>query len=281
MSYLHQRRIPVSGKKAWYREWAAYKYDRKGRMLPITDIDALSKYHANPGYSTLYMYSEEDAKQIIAAGHSGGMDKYVPASDYLAIDIDSLDIELRSEIETILKDYEYEEWFSGGKGFHFILPHELIHDTRLPFSHLKVVQALGIKADMCLYQPGRLFRLPRCVHEKTRARKELIKRNAGEQIKIPLLDKPEPTFTFRDTSDSDYKSALGSLWAFAEQGIMEGERNNKFWQMASTLSTAGFDLETVRGILHVINNGQDSPLDTIELNLAINSAAKGRREEAM
>ena len=271
----------MTGKKAWYREWAAYKYDRKGRMLPIADIETLAKYHTNPGYSTLYMYSEEDAKRIISTGSSGGMDAYTPASDYLAIDIDSLDTDLRSEIETILKPYEYEEWFSGGKGFHFILPHELIHDKRLPYSHLKAVQALGIKADMCLYQPGRLFRLPRCVHEKTRARKAFIKRNEGEKIRISLLEKPAPMFTFRDTTDSDYKAALGSLWAFAEQGIMEGERNNKFWQMASTLSNAGFDVETIRGILHVINNGQDSPLDAVELNLAISSAAKGQRNEVV
>lgn len=263
----------------WYREWAAYKYDRKGRMVTLDELSSIADFHQNPGYSSLYMYSESDAKKIQESGVSSNMSDYTPAADYLAIDIDSLDETVRTKTEQALSEYEYEVWFSGGKGFHYILPHNLIHDKRLPYSHLKVVQSMGIKADMCLYQPGRLFRLPRCIHEKTRSRKALLGVNKGKRITIPVLDKPEPTFAFRD-SEGGYKEALGALWSFAEQGVLEGERNNRFWSMASTLINGGFDVETVRGILHTVNRYQDAPLDTIELNAAINSASKGVREDA-
>jgi hypothetical protein len=241
-------------------------------MIPIEEIDTIIKHHQNPGYSSLYMYEEKDAEQIVRAKHSGGMGDYTPASDYLAIDIDSIDGVDLEKAEAALKGFKYEKWFSGKKGYHLILPHKLIHDKRLPYSHMRVVEGLGIKADMCLYQPGRIFRLPGCVHESSRARKILLGRYDGVEIDIPLVEKPSPVFAFQEAED--YKGALGALWSFAEQGVSNGERNNKFWQIASKLINAGFDPDSVRGFLSVVNENQKEPLDEVELNLTINSAAK-------
>jgi hypothetical protein len=260
----------------WYREWCLGLNDRKGNMVTLDELDAISKYHKNPGFSSLYAFKEEDAKQILGNGHSRGIGDFTPYSDFLAIDIDSgkeSDLEFA---ENALKGYETEVWVSGKKGYHIILKHALIGDKRLPYSQAQWVKERGIACDFSLYQASRIFRLPRCIHQDTKRRKTLLRTSEGTSIDLPLLDRPKQEVVFSFGEKSDYKSALGRLWSFAEQGVSDGERNNRFWQMATELIQAGFDVETVRGVLSHINNMQSSPLNDREFNITISSAGRGK-----
>jgi hypothetical protein len=89
-----------------------------------------------------------------------------------------------------------------------------------------------------------------------------------------LLDKPAIEFNFC-FAQGDYKSALGKLWALAEEGVQEGNRNMRFWGMASDMVAAGFDPEVVHGLLSFINHKQVSPLPDEEMRAIVLSA--GRR----
>ena len=256
-----------------FREWAQRLNDRNGYMLPVEEIAHLVNFTNNPGFSSLYAYSEEDAMIIKESGCSRGYDRFVPSSDFLAIDIDTGEEDLILA-EDILKGYGYEVWSSGSKGYHIILKHELIRDKRLPYSHSRVVKDLGINADFSLYQPGRIFRLPRCIHQKTGRRKALVRTVEGGLIDVPLLEKPPIEFSFSFGGDGDYKTALGKLWSLAEEGLEEGARNNRMWNVASSLVNAGFELDAVFSFLSTVNNNQISPLSEDELKQVVGSAGR-------
>jgi hypothetical protein len=244
-------------------------------MLTLDDLEAITQYHKNPGFMSLYAYSEEDAQKIVESGSSCGFDRYTPASDFLAIDIDTGEADL-AHAEAQLEGYGYEVWVSGSKGFHIILRHELIHDKRLPYSHSQWVKERGIRCDFSLYQAGRIFRLPRCIHQKTGRRKTLLRIVAGSPITVDLVEKPKVEFSFGGGGDGDYKSALGRLWSLAEEGLQEGSRNNKIWSISAALVDAGFELDAVKSFISHINSKQVAPLDEEELSLAVLSAGKKR-----
>jgi hypothetical protein len=257
-----------------FREWARAKNDRDGCMVSLEDLNLLTQKHPNPGFSGLYCFSEEDSSLITESGCSRGFNQYTPGSDFLAIDLDSGD-EYLPEVEDILRcrEYGYDLWSSGSKGYHIILKHDFIMDKRLPYSHNQFVKELGIQADFSLYQPGRLFRLPRCVHEKTGRRKELLKKEEGRNILIELVDKPAVEFNF-NIAEGDYKAALGRLWSLAEEGVQEGSRNVKFWAVAKDLLLSGFDPGAVLSMLSFINDKQLEPLPEEEMVAIVSSAGR-------
>ncbi len=259
-----------------FREWCLALNDRTGFMAELGELETVVKTHHNPGFSSLYAFSEEDAATITSNGHSRGMGDFTTYSDVLAIDIDSGKESDLEDAEKKLAGYRYEVWSSGKKGFHIILYHNLIGDRRLPYSQLRWVMDMGIACDKSLYQASRIFRLPRCIHQDTGRRKALLRAVAGSLVDLPLVEKPKVEVTFSFGETGDYKSALGELWSFAEVGVEDGERNNKFWRIAASLITAGFDVESVRGILGHINSKQKNPLDDREFNTTISSAGRGR-----
>lgn len=260
----------------WRKEWAQQVRYRKGTMVTLDELDQIVKYVRDPGYSSVYMFNADDAADIKASGHSRGFDKYTPAADALPIDLDDGDKSLDKALERV-DGYSYSLYSSGGKGYHIILDHDLIVDRNLPYSHSQVVASLGIPCDKTLYQPGRILSLPGRVHPKTGRKKELIKRVEGLKIEIPILQKPVVEFNFSAVEGGSVKVALARLWALAEEGLVEGERNNKIWQVASSLIEAGFEFETVHGIMSTLNDKSSNPLETEELTRTVVSA--GRRSQ--
>jgi hypothetical protein len=243
-------------------------------MIPVADFSNVVQYIRDPGYSSVYSFSEEDAAKIKESGHSRGFDQYTPGSDVLPIDLDDGGVTLDKVLER-LDGYAYELWSSGGKGHHIILKHDFIQHKDLPYSHSQVVKSLGVGCDMTLYQAGRILSLPGRIHQKTGRKKTLLSVVAGKKIDVPIIAKPLVEFSFCLPTEGDYKAALARLWSLAEEGLEEGQRNKKIWQTASSLITAGFDVEATFLFMLHINNQQPQPLEEEEVKQAVLSA--GRR----
>lgn len=256
-----------------FREWAQKRSDRKGTMVSEEELAEIIKYVRNPGYASVYSFSKSDADQIKEAGHSQGFNKYTPGADCLSIDLDDKGQSLDHVLEKF-SEYEYEVWFSGCKGHHVIIKHDFIESEDLPYSHLNVVRSFNIKVDECIYQPGRILRLPNAIHEKTGKKKVLIGTNKGKLLEIPLIKKPPVTFSFKGEEEGDYKTALAKLWSLSVEGLQEGERNKKIWQISSELLRAGFNIDAVFHFILHINNKQIEPLDEAEVRAAVISAGR-------
>jgi hypothetical protein len=257
----------------FYREWARRLNDRKANFITLEDMECVIKYVANPGFMSLYAFSEEDALSLKATGVSRGYDQYTPASDFLAIDIDDGDEGL-VRAEAALSKYEYSVWTSGSKGYHIILPHDFLHDKRLPNSHKEFVDGLGIKYDASLYQAGRIFRLPNCIHQKTGKKKVKLRDHAGVRVEISLKEKPKVEFTFQSDEEGDVGAALGRLWSLGTVGAEEGSRNTTVWGVAVDLINAGFEADAVVSFLQTINSTWSAPLPEEEVELAVRSAIR-------
>lgn len=258
---------------AFYREWAPRLDARTANMVSLQELEQIVKFARNPGFSSVYAFDQTDAMAMKASGKSRGFDQYTTASDYLPIDLDdggaTLDLVLAK-----LSEYSYKVYFSGKKGYHVILDHEFIHDKRLPFSHRRVVENLEIDCDMTLYQAGRIFRLPNCIHQVTGKRKVLVKENEGRLIDIPLEEKPPIDFNFKVTSTEEIPNALGRLWELGASKASEGQRHMKIWQTATDLLKAGFDSNSVLGMVSHINSHWPDPLTDEEVGMAVSQAAR-------
>lgn len=257
----------------FYREWAPRLDARTANMVTLDTLDKIVKHARNPGFSSVYAFNEADAMAIKETGKSRGFDQYKTASDYLPIDLDDGGATLDAVLEK-LGEFSYKVYFSGKKGYHIILDHEFIHDSALPFSHRRVIENLDIVCDMTLYQAGRIFRLPNCIHQSTGKRKVLVKENKGKLIEIPLTEKPLMNFSFQADTKEGIPNALSKLWELGASTASEGERHMKVWQASTDLLKAGFEQSAILSMIEHINSSWTSPLSDEEVEMAVNQAAR-------
>lgn len=260
-------------------EWTSSVKNRKGRMVSLTALGRLLNL-PDPGYSSIYMFKEEDAKIIVNNGHSKGLNQYAVASKFLVVDVDSGE-EGRSIIEGILrsKGYAYEIWSSGGKGYHFYIPHELICDKRLPNSHKQVALSLFPKqhVDLTLYQHGRLVSLPGRVHPITKKRKHLIASIPGKSIEIPLVEELKVVRPFEVSPDGDHQLLAIGLQRAADLICFppdRGTRHIRIWGTAKDLAESGLDYDTTLNLLLKVNETWDEQKTEEEIIKAVTSAYK-------
>jgi hypothetical protein len=246
-----------------WKEWAQQPHYRRGFMVSQDTLDNICRFHRDPGYSTVYAFEEEDAKEILESGSSRGLDRYEPLSDRVVIDIDSddpRDAKARLDaVEGILRDagYGYKVYFSGGKGYHVVIPHTLIKSHDLPYSHrLFVRDTLGVPCDESLYQHGRLLSLEGRIHPKTKIRKHLITTVEGNLAPIEIVEKPSVAkFNFTDdVGVNGLVRALLNVTGLILQEPNEGLRHSMLWRTAKDLAAAGLSKEAAVSLLMGVNN---------------------------
>lgn len=264
----------------WYKEWASSVKARKGRMLPIKAFDTILKYR-DPGYSSVYMFKEEDAKQLLENESSRGMNQFEVASDKLMLDIDKgidglATVGRKIEAEGIA----FDVWESGGKGYHIEIPHQFVCDTRLPYSHKVVVEKLlGTdidQVDLTLYQHGRLISLPGRVHPTTKKKKKLLFKVPGVALEIPILDVPVKDLA-NFSIDHDLTLLSSGLFRaadLAQTPPSKGNRHMTIWSASKRLAEAGLAYDTVLGLMEKINESWTEPKSITEVEAAVRSAFK-------
>lgn len=247
-----------TGNKGFKYEWAASVRERGGIMLAPSTITKLVKDDYCSGFSSLYLFSPEDAAVINGQDNSQGFARFAPASRRLAIDLDNGDKELGKITDIIIEmGWRALIFSSGGKGYHVYLYHQWVHDKALPYSQRVFVEELGLDCDYSLYQAGRLLSLPGRIHRKTGKPKELVHRFSGDELKLPILplpDKDPRHVTLAEAPDERLAWAFSKATELVANPPKPGNRHLAIWKLAQDLRGGGMDDETILGVALSINS---------------------------
>jgi hypothetical protein len=215
----------------------------------------------NPGFASVYAFTEQDARLVRERGHSRGLAEFEVWADKVAIDIDTGDEGLRPVLAILdAEGLAYEVWLSGGKGYHVYTPHSPILDKRLPHSHGAYVKSLGITCDLSLYQPSRVLRLPGTIHPVTGKRKQFVERKPGKMATFPLLEAPAFNFSPRLSEKSVEHAMLRVLSLITNPPPSgQGKRHTLLWGAAKDFAEAGTPYLTALGILLEVNRSWQKP----------------------
>jgi hypothetical protein len=258
-----------------WMEWSQSK-NRSGAMIPLSKLDWIMANVYNPGYQSLYFFSREDAQEIRARGHSRGFSQYAVFAGSLVIDLDDGEASVhRLEARLAELGYGYDIWFSGGKGYHIILFHPLLHSRWLPYSHRVFVEQLCPEADFSLYQHGRLISLPGRVHEKTGKRKRFIKTVKGVNVDIPIIEPPVDVFNF--TPGGGLNEFQAGLRRIADLSVIEptpGNRHTALWGASKELAKAGVPMETTLALILEVNQRWQHPKSVEDATASVHQAYK-------
>ena len=228
---------------------------------------------SDPGYASVYMFKAEDAKRIRSNGSSRGLKGLVVAADAVTLDVDN-----PNDINQVLEKLDslnlgYEVWDSG-RGYHVVIPHDLIEDENLPYSHKCWVDALGLPVDPTLYQHSRILRLPGTINVKTGRRKQLIERVSGMKPTIEI--RTPPTFNLKPETFGlkTIEVVLNQFQRLAASEPVQGNRHTRIWSAAHSAAEAGLSYSTALELLTEINLAWKNPKTTSEVEAAVQQAYK-------
>jgi len=155
--------------------------------------------------------------------------------------------------------YRYSVWFSGGKGYHIYLYHDLIDSPDLPHSHKRFIETLGIECDLSLYQHGRIFSLPGRKHPKTGVQKYCVKKVPGKKIDLDIVPAPpKPVFDFKSSDRDILVRAMFRATDLASKGPPMGNRHTSIWGTAKDFAESGLPFDIVVGLMQHINSTWDN-----------------------
>lgn len=255
-----------------FLEWSPRLEARSGLMLPFQSLDTVLKQR-DPGYGSVYLFDKKAADEITARKSSRNFSQYEVAAGQLIIDLDGGDAAL-ARAKEVLGHYRHTVYSSGGKGYHMVLPHELIIGRDVPAAHRQLVESLAIPtADVSLYRHGSIVSLPGRVHPKTGKRKTLVEEVDGEMIVIPD-PRPEPVFVAREGDISNLTSAMLQAASIIETEPGPGARHQSLWSLSLSYRDAGMPQEWVETLLLEINNQWSEPKPEEEVLRAVDQAFK-------
>jgi hypothetical protein len=240
-------------------------------MVPVSAFEQILK-RSDPGYASVYMFGSEDALLVRCNGSSRGLSSLAVAADRVTLDIDNPDDISQVLIRLDQLKVGYEVWDSG-RGYHIEIPHDLIYDNRLPYSHKCWVEQLGLPVDYSLYQHGRILRLPGTVNVKTGRRKQFVEKVDGMKAEIEL--RTPPVFDFKP--DGGLKTIATVLNHFQRLALAEplpGNRHTQLWSAARSACDAGLSFSATEEILQEVNKSWSHPKDPEEVTKAVTQAFK-------
>lgn len=257
--------------------WLEHVFDvkhRNGNMLPADEVKNLQ------GFRSVYGFSQEDAASIRQSGNSKGFVAYPLISDCLFIDLDHGESHVKQTEEFLKsKNVAYQLYSSGGKGFHFHIPHKLLQGYDIYKTHERYAKKIcGDAYDPSIYRPGSLIRLPNTVHKKTGKQKELITVSLGQSLKIVHKD-DDRVYTSRGiyTSSEDIlPMSLCQALAYCNNTPVRGKRYMTLWSLGSSLVEAGFSRESIFDFLLIINNSWADKKPADEIYRCVDDVYRGK-----
>ncbi len=219
------------------------------------------------------MFRAEDAKRIRANGSSRGLGGLVVAADAVTLDVDN-----PNDINQVLEKLDslklgYEVWDSG-RGYHVVIPHDLIEDERLPYSHKCWVEGLGVPVDPTLYQHSRILRLPGTVNVKTGRRKQLVERVSGMKPTIEMRTPPVFNIKPETFGMKTIEVVLNQFQRLAASEPVQGNRHTRIWSAAHSAAEAGISYQAALELLTEINHTWKNPKTSEEVETAVLQAYK-------
>lgn len=261
----------------WYYEWCSDVKTRRGNMVSEEVLNKIVNTMDSTGYSTVYAFSEEDAKTIREQGSSQNFGRFSVGSDKLVIDLDDGEPQLKAA-EAKLKELGlgYDVFFSGSKGYHlYIKMDSWIYDKRLPNSQRMFVRSLDIGADETLYQHGRIISNVGRIHKKTGKKKRWLRREEGSEVHIDIVEPYVPEFNFKVVdSEGSLELGLSGLLKSVQFPPSNGFRHQTMFGISADLIRAGLEPETVRELLYKVNDSWDNAKTHNEVDAALVGAIK-------
>jgi hypothetical protein len=250
---------------AYHYEWCARPNSRSGIMVPEENLQKFIDAKSSSGFRSVYGFHPTHAKIIKARGNSKGFREFPCYADQLVIDIDNGD-EGKIDAEAKIKaaGLGYRLYFSGGKGYHFIIPCSPLYSYHTPYSHMKYVESLGLETDQSVYRHSSLISLEGRVHPKTKKLKRFLEEVSGKTAEIKIVQPPQ----FIGNIPEDYNVLSDGFERAAGLVGMEpniGGRYMDLWRCIKCFSDAGIAPEVAEEIAHAINDSWDNPKEMDEM----------------
>lgn len=263
----------------YYVEYCRTKDDRRGRFLPLREAAKLFDTPA-AGYCSLYMFRHEDILPYRAAASSKGLNQIPVFASRLWIDIDrESDLEqARKDADVVRRKLEemglaFSVWDSGGKGYHICIKTVDMFGPHVPASHAAWVEKnCPVKADMSLYQHGRIFSNPGRVHEKTGRTKHKVYEHNGNLLDVPAIDWAPPAPMEVESATDKARMGLARCARLLLDEPAEGNRHTAIWSTAGLLAEGGMDLDTTIRIMVWMNSHWKNPKDAEAVSHAVRQA---------
>lgn len=242
-------------------------------MLSLKTISQFEKA-PDAGYASVYMFDPDAAAEIRASHSSAGLSRYPVYADTLTLDLDQGEKQLEL-VEQKIAGLAYSVYDSGGKGFHVVIQlSAMASGSNVPYSQRCWAEALGVGADLSLYQAGHIVSLPGRRHPKTGRRKALVHTVPGQPLQLLLRAAPVTTFSISDSDQSELERGLWRLLQILRQEPGVGARHVALWSTARHFADAGIEYDTALDLLTEVNNSWQNSKTIEEVQIAVKQAFK-------
>lgn len=226
-------------------------------------------------------------------------------ADFIPVDIDTenLDMAIHQTVRLleIIQNYDIDLnvckiYFSGSKGFHVLIPSELVNvepseDIHIRFRRFIKRLAVGVQYDSSIYDIVRIFRLPNTINSKSGKYKirlypfEIY--NSESKDILELASQPREEW---EAEEADYSGELGVLYHQEDgerqsstegttigvkvklcmqkmmMGVKEGERDNAALRVVTHLKYSGLSLSMIWNAFSDWNESNRPPLTDKEMD---------------
>jgi hypothetical protein len=261
----------------WYKEWCPTVYMR-GRFLPLERINRITQTVEDPGYASVYEFHPNSVEAMKETKQK--FNTFPVRSDGIVIDVDEM--ERLPVVEEAIKARKvpYTVWLSGGKGYHFYIPHKPHYSLNLPLRQRKWVETLGVDVDFSIYQHGRIISLPGRVHPKTGRKKIMLRQVWGNTaVDLPNIDQQESSqqVIYPGLGESTQEQLLYLVWKLEKALRLppeEGNRHTTLWHLSKSCAEAGLSFNVAVGLILAVNDSFTNPKHSEEALKAIQQGYK-------
>lgn len=256
--------------KVFY-EHCIIKWARKGNLIPVEELVG------KVGYRSVYGFDEGTSLIVRARKHSRDFHQFPLYAEWLLVDFDDQPEEaMKLKNFLVENDIQYGLYDSGNRSYHFHIPHEPKFSKDLPYSHLKLLERMGLnmsKVDTSIYRPNSIFRLTGTRHTKTGKKKVLLEENTtGVLLDFDLVETPPKHFGDTGEGEKDLFYLANSILQFEVDPPLEGNRYPTLFALGCACKDSGLSESATFEILSKFNESFDDPKCESEVKRATRGA---------
>jgi hypothetical protein len=234
-------------------------YESKAEVILVHELPAT-------GFMSTYLYKKEalefyDKKNSIKGL---GKKKFKCYSPVIYFDFDDEpEAALALEAKLVSNRVKFNTYNSGGRSVHFHVARNSEPSYDLPASDKKFVSDLAPKADDCLYQHGRVFRLAGTLHHATGDPKILLNSYDGSSVNIDIIEVPRARNT---TVSHEYGILFEDQFVMGcMMGASTGGRNKMLFMLLKNLVDRQLPRDFIETFVKEANKVNRPPLADEEI----------------
>lgn len=253
---------------AYFCEYCKTVMNRKGNLIPEEDLVG------QLGFRGVYCYDEEAAILLKAQENSLGLNRFTPCSSTLFTDFDDQPEEAEILI-TSLKENNigFTVYDSGNRSVHIHIPHVFKSSKSLPYTHMKILEKLGVnldKIDTTLYRNHSIYRLEGTKHSKTGKTKVALYEVEGDLLDFNIIEAPTKSIDYTNKGDQvNLEHFLDVMYKYLINGAGTGSRYGSFFNIACCAAEVGLSTESTVNLIKIINDGYENPHPDSEIHRAV------------